>query len=188
MSSIQAFFLNYFIFLCSIVNSPLTTSITGTYFNTLLVLFSKRMNAIWLIVSVTVSVLFLRSTQKHSDNDFWLFPLWRYQVDSLCSDWTDDEYSGWCVVRIHQTYAVCAFLTLHANSNTKSNSNFFKSNFCININNEFSFEYCFNKRSKFLQFCTQSTDVFLFSFPEPHSISLSFQRNLILLLLFHEFL
>lgn len=29
MSSIQAFLLNYFIFLCSTVNSPLTTSITG---------------------------------------------------------------------------------------------------------------------------------------------------------------
>jgi len=28
-STVQAFLLNYFIFLCSIVNSPLTTSITG---------------------------------------------------------------------------------------------------------------------------------------------------------------
>jgi solute carrier family 35 protein len=29
MSAVQAFLLNYFIFLCSTVNSPLTTSITG---------------------------------------------------------------------------------------------------------------------------------------------------------------
>jgi solute carrier family 35 protein len=35
MSSVQAFLLNYFIFLCSIVNSPLTTSITGQIKNIL---------------------------------------------------------------------------------------------------------------------------------------------------------
>lgn len=29
MSSVQAFLLNYFIFLCSLINSPLTTSVTG---------------------------------------------------------------------------------------------------------------------------------------------------------------
>ena len=29
MSAVQAFLLNYFIFLCSTVNSPLTTSVTG---------------------------------------------------------------------------------------------------------------------------------------------------------------
>jgi hypothetical protein len=39
MSSIQAFFLNYFIFLCSIVNSPLTTSITGQLKNILTTIF-----------------------------------------------------------------------------------------------------------------------------------------------------
>ncbi len=35
MSSVQAFLLNYLIFLCSIVNSPLTTSITGQIKNIL---------------------------------------------------------------------------------------------------------------------------------------------------------
>ncbi len=32
MSSIQAFLLNYFIFLCSTINSPLATSVTGIFY------------------------------------------------------------------------------------------------------------------------------------------------------------
>jgi len=39
MSAVQAFLLNYFIFLCSTINSPLTTSITGQLKNILTTIF-----------------------------------------------------------------------------------------------------------------------------------------------------
>jgi len=43
MSSIQAFLLNYFIFLCSTINSPLTTSITGQLKNIFTTIFGLFM-------------------------------------------------------------------------------------------------------------------------------------------------
>eukprot|EP00727_Mastigamoeba_balamuthi_P007787 m51a1_g3629 putative dmt family transporter: udpglucuronic acid udp-n- (323) ;mRNA; f:130498-132466 len=54
MSSVQAFLLNYFIFLCSTVNSPLTTSVTGQ-----IKAIASSIIGLWIFGDVIITALLL---------------------------------------------------------------------------------------------------------------------------------
>jgi len=66
MSSIQAFLLNYFIFLCSTINSPLTTSITGQLKNILTTIFG-----LFLFHDVTITTLLMSGLLVSTIASIW---------------------------------------------------------------------------------------------------------------------